>query len=244
MPSLTAAGGRSCADRRGGAAQPARRAGPREPGPDADGDAATLPGGGVPAGPGPGGGREPTQHDRTAAGPAAAGAGGGATDRGRIPRAGGDHRTGPGQGGSSRVRPGRPGRGGAVVDPVRGNVRTQRPEEPGRSGGRPHRPRRQPTRRGAECGPAALPSAAHHRRRLVPGSSGSPARPAPNCPRCSARWPHPGSSRSCTTIRPSPRWIPETHGQRLHDALEDVCDRLLPQHDGHPSRMPAVRRRR
>ena len=60
------------------------------------------------------------------------------------------------------------------------------------------------------------------------GSSGSPARPAPNCPRCSTRWPNPAPSRDCTTTRPSrPPVDARTHGQRLHDALEDVCDRLL-----------------
>ena len=54
-------------------------------------------------------------------------------------------------------------------------VRTQRPEDAGRSGGRPHRPRRQPTRRGAEPRPPVLPPARQPKTAPRPGSSGSPA---------------------------------------------------------------------
>ena len=104
-----------------------------------------------------------------------------------------------------------------------------------REGGGRDRPGRHPARRAscsrtegsAGCGPP--------RTAATPGSSGSPVRPGRNCKPCCTHWRNPESTAPHTEDgklieEPDPR----CHGQRMHDALADVCERLLRSNNAVP----------
>ena len=135
---------------------------------------------------------------------------------------------GVGAGGPPRVRPAEIDHRRAAAHQVRRPVRTEGPAATGQAGGGRDRPGRHPARRPAATGPPVPPDAADQGRRRMPGSSGSPATAGRNCrpllgPAGEAADQHDQTADGKPVEEPDPR----SHGQRMHDALSEVCDRLL-----------------